>query len=333
MNAFATQPIFTPMLKRTLLGTLAATPLMLAILGSSAGSAFAQAAPAPAQVPQVAPSLICADKYCSIPTLEQFAQAAPAPVQVAQAAPAPDQVAQAAPTPETVQTIVVTGTHIVRDGFAAPTPVTVTTADQIQTVATNSAADYLNELPQFAGSTTPLSTAPGINNSQGSINGLSLRGLGAIRTLTLVNGQRVVGDISTGIVDVSQLPQQLIQRVDTVFGGASAVYGSDALTGVVNIILDNKYSGIKGDFSVGETNYGDDRSWKGSLTAGTDFLGGRGHIEVSGKLGWDEGILGLPGVTHRSWDQQGYQAMNNPAYGMQPRAQMYRCRSPKVIPV
>ena len=97
---------------------------------------------------------------------------------------------------------------------------------------TGCAADYLNELPQFAGSTTPLSTAPGINNSQGSINGLSLRGLGAIRTLTLVNGQRVVGDISTGIVDVSQLPQQLIQRVDTVFGGASAVYGSDALTGV-----------------------------------------------------------------------------------------------------
>jgi iron complex outermembrane receptor protein len=262
MTVFSTQKVSRRLLKNALLCTISATPLMLAILGGSAGAALAQAAP---------------------------------------------------PTPAEVEAVVVTGSRIVRDGFAAPTPVTVTTVDQIQSGATNFAADYLNELPQFAGSTTPLSTAPGINNSQGSINGLSLRGLGAIRTLTLVNGQRVVGDISTGIVDVSQLPQQLIQRVDTVFGGASAVYGSDALTGVVNIVLDNKYVGVKGDFSAGETNYGDDRSWKGSLTAGTDFLGGRGHIVVSGEAAGNDGILA--GENGRLWDKQGYQAMNNPAYG------------------
>jgi outer membrane receptor protein involved in Fe transport len=267
LKVFTGQRNCAPMVKRTLLGMLSATPLMLAILGSSSGSALAQAAPA--------------------------------------SAPG-------------VETIVVTGSHIQRDGFEAPTPVTVTTIEQIQSVATNDAADYLNELPQFAGSTTPLSTAPGINNSQGSINGLSLRGLGAIRTLTLVNGQRVVGDISTGIVDVNQLPQQLIQRVDTVFGGASAVYGSDALTGVVNIILDNKYSGVKGEVSAGESNYGDDRTWKANLTAGTDFLGGRGHFEVSGEAAGDQGILGLPGVNHRSWDKQGYQMLTNPAYGTGP---------------
>jgi len=265
MNEFRTQKVSGRLLKNALLSTLSATPLMLAILGGSAGAALAQAAPA---------------------------------------------------APAEVEAIVVTGSRIVRDGFAAPTPVTVTTAEQIQSVATNFAADYLNELPQFAGSTTPLSTAPGINNSQGSVNGLSLRGLGAIRTLTLVNGQRVVGDISTGIVDVSQLPQQLIQRVDTVFGGASAVYGSDALTGVVNIVLDNKYSGIKGDFSAGQTNYGDDRAWRGNLTVGTDFLGGRGHIVVSGEAAGNDGILA--GENHRSWDHQGYQAMNNPAYGTGP---------------
>jgi iron complex outermembrane receptor protein len=268
MNA-ATQPVFLRLLKRALPGALGAALLTLAILGNSAGSAFAQAAPAPA---------------------------------AADAGPA-------------IETVTVTGSHIQRDGFEAPTPVTVTSMAAIQTSATNEAADYLNELPQFAGSTTPLSTAPGINNSQGSINGLSLRGLGAIRTLTLVNGQRVVGDIATGIVDVSQLPQQLIQRVDTVFGGASAVYGSDALTGVVNIILDNKYSGVKGDFSGGQTNYGDDRSWKADLTAGTDFAGGRGHFEVSGEAAGDAGILGLAGVNHRKWDQQGYQMLTNPYYG------------------
>lgn len=260
MNGFKTQKVNGRLLKNALLSTLSATPLMLAILGSSA--ALAQEAPAG------------------------------------------------------VETVTVTGSRIVRDGFAAPTPVTVTTVDQIQSVATNFAADYLNTLPQFAGSTTPLSTAPGINNSQGSINGLSLRGLGAIRTLTLVNGQRVVGDISTGIVDVSQLPQQLIQRVDTVFGGASAVYGSDALTGVVNIVLDNKYTGIKGDFGVGETTYGDDKSWKANLTAGTSFFHGRGHIVVSGEAAGNDGILA--GENGRSWDKQGYQAMNNPAYGTGP---------------
>lgn len=264
MTDFRTQKASGRLLKNALLGTLSATPMMLAILGASASAAWAQSAPAPA-------------------------------------------------APAEVETIVVTGSRISRDGFAAPTPVTVTTVEQIQSVATNFAADYLNELPQFAGSTTPLSTAPGINNSQGSINGLSLRGLGAIRTLTLVNGQRVVGDISTGIVDVSQLPQQLIQRVDTVFGGASAVYGSDALTGVVNIILDNKYTGIKGDFAVGRTNYGDDASWKANLTAGTTFFGGRGHFVASAEAAGNDGIL--MGENKRSWDKQGYQMMTNPAYG------------------
>lgn len=259
MNDFGSQK---RLLKNFILGTLSATPLMLTILGSSAGSALAQA-PAEAKLE--------------------------------------------------VETVVTTGSRILRDGFAAPTPVTVTSMDQIQTSATNLAADYLNTLPQFAGSTTPLSTAPGINNSQGSINGLSLRGLGAIRTLTLVDGKRVVGNISTGIVDVSQLPQQLIQRVDTVFGGASAVYGSDALTGVVNIVLDNNFVGIKGNFSVGQTAYGDDKTWQGALTAGTSFWGGRGHFVVSAEAGGNDGILA--GENQREWDKQGYQMMTNPAYG------------------
>jgi iron complex outermembrane recepter protein len=261
MNDFRTQK---RLLKSAFLGTVSAAPMMLAILGGSAGSALAQAA---------------------------------------------------APTPE-VETIVVTGSRILRDGFAAPTPVTVTSMAEIETSATNFAADYLNTLPQFAGSTTPLSTAPGINNSQGSINGLSLRGLGAQRTLTLLDGKRVVGNISTGIVDVSQLPQQLIQRIDTVFGGASAVYGSDALTGVVNIVLDNKYVGVKGDFSAGVTDYGDDRNWKTALTAGTSFMGGRGHFVVSGEAGGNDGILA--GQNERRWDKQGYQMITNPAYGTGP---------------
>jgi len=252
------------MLKRTLLGMASATPLMLAVLASGGGSAFAQGV---------------------------------------QTAPAANE------------EVVISGTRVTRDGYQAPTPLTITSVDQLQTVATSEVADYLNELPQFSGSTTPLSTAPGINNHTGSINGLSLRGLGAIRTLTLVNGQRVVGDIDTGIVDVSELPQALIQRVETVFGGASAVYGSDALTGVVNIILDNKFTGIKGEVSGGQTNYGDSRNWKATITAGTSFASGRGHLVTSVEATGNKGILGTDKYTHRDWDRQGNMLMNNPAYG------------------
>jgi outer membrane receptor protein involved in Fe transport len=126
-----------------------------------------------------------------------------------------------------------------------------------------------------------------------------------------------VGNIVTGVVDVSQLPQDLFQRVDTVFGGASAAYGSDALAGVVNIVLDTKYDGIKGEMSGGITNYGDARSWKVALTAGTGFLSDRGHIEVSGDAEGDRGILGTD-PQRRSWDSKGNMMMNNPLYGTGP---------------
>jgi len=278
MNVVTTQHIAAARLKRSLLGMLSATPLMLAILGSSTGAAFAQSGPTEKPVEKPA---------------EQ-----PAELPVEEAAKAPD--------------ILITGTRIVRDGYKAPTPMTVVGVEQLQTLAASNVADSLNTLPQFSGSSTPLSTAGGINNHQGGINGLSLRGLGTIRTLVLLNGQRMVGDISTGVVDTNQIPQQLIQRVDTVFGGASAEYGSDALTGVVNFILDNKFTGLKGELSGGVTNYGDDRDWKIAVTGGTSFADGRGHIVVSGEVAANDGILS-PNL--RPWNLHGYMMMNNPAYG------------------
>src|SRR5690606_14327961 len=106
--------------------------------------------------------------------------------------------------------------------------------------------------------------------------------LGANRTLILIDGQRTVSSRVDGLVDINNIPQQLISRVDIVTGGASAVYGSDAVSGVVNFILDKEFTGIKGELSSGMTSYGDGENYRLALTAGTPFAGGKGHFTVSG---------------------------------------------------
>jgi outer membrane receptor for ferrienterochelin and colicin len=158
-------------------------------------------------------------------------EAAPAtqPARTASEAAASEQLA----APETV---VVSGSRIVRDGYNSPTPVSVVGIEVLQGNATSNIADALNTLPNFAGSATPQTSAVTVTSGQQAINGLNIGGLGATRTLVLVNGQRTVGSVLTGVVDVSELPQQLISRVDVVTGGASAGYGSDALTGIVNFV-------------------------------------------------------------------------------------------------
>jgi iron complex outermembrane receptor protein len=209
-----------------------------------------------------------------------------------------------------LETIVVSGSRIVRDGYSSPTPVSVIGAGVLQTNATSNVADALNTLPNFSGSATPQSTAVTVTSGQQAINGLNIGGLGATRTLVLVNGQRTVGSVLTGVVDVSELPQQLITRVDVVTGGASAGYGSDALTGIVNFVLDTKFTGIKGELSGGATNYGDDGNYRLNLTAGTGFAGDRGHIEISGEADIDNGLL----IAKRPWNDQGIGYITNPNY-------------------
>jgi outer membrane receptor protein involved in Fe transport len=117
--------------------------------------------------------------------------------------------------------------------------------------------------------------------------------------------------VNNGVVDVSELPQQLISRVDVVTGGASASYGSDALSGVVNFVLDTKFTGIKGEASGGVTTYGDNRNWKAALTYGTSFAGGRGHFLLSGEISHEDGIYD---PSNRPWTEAGWAFINNPAY-------------------
>ena len=121
-------------------------------------------------------------------------------------------------------------------------------------------ADALTTLPVFAGSRGSASnptTAGSAAGGNGSANQLNLRNIGATRTLVLMDGKRIPPTLYNGAVDVDLIPQQFVERVDVVTGGVSAVYGSDAITGVVNYIIDHKFNGIKADASTGVSQLGD----------------------------------------------------------------------------
>ncbi len=113
---------------------------------------------------------------------------------------------------------------------------------------------------------------------------LNLRNLGASRTLILLDGKRVAPSNQGGTTDTDILPQMLVSRVDVVTGGASAVYGSDAVAGVVNFILDKNFNGFKYDMNAGLSKYGDAAEEKIGLAWGTSLFGGRGHYEMSARI-------------------------------------------------
>ena len=149
--------------------------------------------------------------------------------------------------------ITVTGTRIQRNGYQAPTPLTVLGADDIEANAPANIADYVNDIPSLVGSATPANSNLNISSGTSGINALNLRSLGTERTLVLLDGQRSVGSTTGGLVDVNTFPQGLIKSVEIVTGGASAAYGSDAVSGVVNFSLDKDYTGLKGSADYGIT--------------------------------------------------------------------------------
>src|SRR5690606_12440832 len=134
--------------------------------------------------------------------------------------------AQAAPQ---VDEIVVTATRIVRDGYTAPTPVTVFSQEDLDNSGAVNAFASVLQLPSLAGSNSTATFGTTQSTGTGGISSLNLRGLGANRTLTLLDGQRVVSALSTGVTDAGAFPQALVMRVDVVTGGASASWGSDAV--------------------------------------------------------------------------------------------------------
>ena len=176
--------------------------------------------------------------------------------------------------------IVVTGSRVLTSGANSPTPLTTITSDALLATTPASVPDALNKLPVFQGSTQPRSA--GNSQTMAGQNIINLRNLGPQRVLVLLDGHRVTPTNQDGTVSIDTLPLDLMQRVDVLTGGASAVYGSDAVSGVVNFVLNKKFSGIKADVNGGLSTYGDGASYKVSLVAGTDLFNGNGHIVFAG---------------------------------------------------
>lgn len=205
-----------------------------------------------------------------------------------------------------VEALVVTGTRIVNSGFAAPTPVSVLSAAALQATAATNIADAVNRLPALSGSTTPRTLTSNISSGALGVNRLNLRSLGAGRTLVLMDGRR----IAAGIPDVNNIPNALVSRVDVVTGGASAAYGSDALSGVVNFVLDHEFTGWRATVTGGITGQGDDKSYLGSVAHGFSFADGRGHVMLSGEVAGNDGVQG----NYRDWNDNSAVIFTNPAY-------------------
>jgi iron complex outermembrane receptor protein len=220
----------------------------------------------------------------------------------AEAVPATTAVAQ------DVQDIIVTGSRIGRSGFTTPQPVTVLSSDQLVKSAPSTLADALRTIPALTATTGPQRASGTQGGGQAFLN---LRNLGAVRTLTLLDGRRFVAASQFGTVDVNLLPSGLIQRVDIVTGGASAAYGSDAVSGVVNFVLDTKYEGLKGEVSAGISNEGDNAEQRAVLTGGVSLADNKLHLVGSAEYYKNKGIL----EGKRDWARRGSNLINGPAGG------------------
>ncbi|MCR5870213.1 TonB-dependent receptor plug domain-containing protein [Sphingomonas sp. J344] len=200
------------------------------------------------------------------------------------ATPSFAQTAPAAPAEAVAEddTVVVTGSRIVRDGFDQPTPTTVIGEAELRQGQRPNLAQVLNDSPAFRPSVTPQVSVG--NTSSGSAP-VDLRGLGTNRTLTLLEGRRFVGNNNLNYV-----PMSLVERVEVVTGGASAAWGSDAVAGVVNIILKDSFKGVTVGGVGGISTRGDGARYGGDITAGTSFADGRGQIMVTAEYVKDESI-------------------------------------------
>lgn len=224
----------------------------------------------------------------AVMALASMAQAQTTPAsQTPAAAPQTETTGQA---PTDNADIVVTGSRITTSGFNAPTPTTVIGEEQIASNAQPNIFNTIAQLPSLQGSTGASTGTFSTSSGQQGLSSFSLRGLGPIRTLTLLDGQRVVGANVTGVPDISMFPQLLVKRVDVVTGGASASYGSDAVGGVVNFITDTRFEGFKGNILGSITRYGDDETGLVQAAWGKSFLDNRLHVVVSGEYDHEGGV-------------------------------------------
>ena len=182
----------------------------------------------------------------------------------------------AAQSETTLEEVIVTGSRIQNANLTATSPVSVYKAEALQAINTTNVEEFLRDLPQFS----PSVGAQGNNGNDGSAT-VDLRNLDEERTLVLVDGKRFTPYDSQGYVDLGMIPASLVERVEVLTGGASAVYGADAVSGVVNFIMKKDFEGLELDLSYGITEEGDGDSTNVSLTAGGNFADGRGNVVLN----------------------------------------------------
>src|SRR6185436_4719987 len=181
--------------------------------------------------------------------------------------------------------ILVTGSRVARSGFDSPQPVTAIDAQQIENLGLTNVGDVARTLPQ----NTPFfsETNVGVGNFNVGAQLANLRGLNPFfgtRTLTLVDTRRVVPNSEGSAVDLTLIPSMLVERMEVVTGGASAAYGSDAIAGVVNVILNKNLDGFRAQVDFGQTTEGDGEDMHASFGYGTAFAGDRGRVLVGAEF-------------------------------------------------
>ncbi|WP_374658983.1 TonB-dependent receptor domain-containing protein [Inhella sp.] len=184
---------------------------------------------------------------------------------------------------ERLDTVVVTGSRIVRPNLTSSTPVLSISSEALAATGLENFSDLAAQLPQFApsfGTSRTQSTFSGVAAS--GLAGANLRNLGPNRSLVLINGRRVPGGTSTSmVVDFNSFPTSNVERIETITGGASAIYGADAVAGVINIITKKRVEGIELGLSYGVTAEGDNKNPAASLLIGGKFgSSGRGSLTM-----------------------------------------------------
>lgn len=182
--------------------------------------------------------------------------------------------------------ITVTGSRLTNPNLEQAAPVTTLSAQDIALTGQVNVENIVNELPQLVPSVTAASNNPG-----GGVSTADLRGLGATRTLVLVNGRRYVAYDSSQVVDLNTIPAALLEKVKVLTGGRSATYGSDAVSGVINFVTKQDFNGVQANANYRLTGEGDGGTFNSSLLVGKNFAGGRGNITLYGDYTNRTGIL------------------------------------------
>ncbi len=225
----------------------------------------------------------------------------------------PAQPAQASGNRQQLEEITVTGTRIGRSGFESPQPLSVMDSSQIQNLGIVNVGDVLRQMPQNTAFFTE--TNVGIGNFNVGAQLANLRGLNPFfgtRTLTLVDTKRVVPNTEGGAVDLTLIPSMLVGRTEIVTGGASAAYGSDAIAGVVNVILNKTLDGVKAQLDYGETGQSDGSDRHVSVAYGKGFDNDRIHFVVGGEYQHQAGIG--PCSKTRDWCKDAWAVGTNPDF-------------------